>query len=69
MMRAGMELELKGKVTFIVMLSIIPSNIEANIDALAAYLILDIPYLVALALGYVLSAVGLTVTIPCAMDI
>lgn len=67
LLRGGMELDFKGKGLTVVLLTLVPQNLEALGSALATRLIFGMPWTLCLAQGYTLGAVSPAVLVPSMM--
>lgn len=67
LMMGGLELSFKGKGLTVVLLTVCPQFAEAGMAALVAKFIFDLPWLLAIALGFCLGAVSPAVLVPSCM--
>ena len=67
LLRGGMELEFAGKGITVVLLTLVPQIIEASAVAIAAYLIIGLPFILCYALGFILGAVSPAILVPSCM--
>lgn len=69
LMMGGLELSFKGKGLTVVLLTVFPQFGEAAIAGLVAKFIFDLPWLLAIALGFCLGAVSPAVLVPSCMTL
>ena len=67
LLRGGMELDFKGKGLTVVLLTLVPQNLEALGSAVATRFIFNMPWSLCLAQGYTLGAVSPAVLVPSMM--
>lgn len=67
LLRGGMELDFNGKGLIVVLLTLIPQNMEAFGAALASRWIFSLPWPLCFAMGYCLGAVSPAVLVPSCM--
>ena len=67
LLRGGMELDFKGKGLTVVLMTLVPQNLEAIGAALASRWIFNMPWTLCLAQGYTLGAVSPAVLVPSMM--
>lgn len=67
LLRGGMELDFEGKGLTVVLLTLVPQNMEAIASALACRWIFSMPWPLAFAEGYTLGAVSPAVLVPSCM--
>src|SRR5580658_1651354 len=64
LIRAGLSLEVKGNMLTILIVTLIPQQVEGNIVAWMARHFFEMPLAVCYTLGYVIAAVSPSVTVP-----
>ena len=67
LLRGGMELDFTGKGLLVVLLTLVPQNMEAIFSAVATRYIFDMPWALCFAMGYCLGAVSPAVLVPSCM--
>ena len=67
LLRGGMELDFTGKGLIVVLLTLVPQNMEAIASAAASRWIFDMPWALCFAQGYTLGAVSPAVLVPSCM--
>eukprot|EP00347_Sterkiella_histriomuscorum_P000158 403376950 len=64
LVRGGMVLAFKGQGIIVLLMSLVPSTIEALVITAVAYLIFQMPLIVCLCMGFILSAISPSVMVP-----
>lgn len=69
LLRGGLELDFRNKGCTVVGLTLVPQLVEATAVALAARGILDMPWSLCFALGFIIGAVSPAVLVPSCMNL
>ena len=66
-MKGGLELSFKGKGVLAVLLGIVPQAVEATVATLLSKLIFDLPWVLCIPNGILLSAISPSILVPGVM--